>query len=307
MASLLGGQKATSIIATRIAWVAGRKLLGYMPQEIQDFISGNKITDEIYKDYIKNNISDSSMQGASLSEALFFNGSSKELTSYGSAYGQNNNVNGWFGETEYVVMGLEIIGDNTILLFPCVSGFPRISYHTAKNNQPIATNKVPITTNRRVEPSRYYWEFPVKYLRVYGSNNNDDKVIDTRNSLQKFKDGVSSAINAVENLSFDTNNTSGQQQKRQIPTYAEIITYLKQFQTQFGCYLYLGLGVPRIEVTADIDIETQKGDLDCVYVRLTCTETQTFDFVNLKATNSIGINNVSRSSNTSVNGYSLNM
>lgn len=295
-------QKTSNIVLTRVAWVAGQKAAGYLPESVQNFLSGNKMSSEIMEEYMINNIGEEPNLISDITSSM--------ISTYGSMTynAQDNNTLGWYGETPKVLMALEAIGGNAILTFPCLNGFPKISFHVEANQQPVATNKVPVTTNRRVVPTQFVWEFPVAYLRVYGENDAGSKTIDTRNKLQKFADNAKTSINSVTSLSFDKweDNESGQQRPRQTPTYAEIINHLKRFQTQFGCYLYTGLGSPRMEVTTKIDIETQKGDMDCVYVRLVCTETQLFDFVNLKASGGIVNNMNTRSSNATTNGGQLN-
>lgn len=273
-------------ILTTTAWAAARKMLGLLPEDWQNAINNNPVSKDIFKEYVEFN------RGV-IPKITASNNIPANILEIGSTtlYGASGR--------SYVSMVLEIIGSNQYLVLPCINGFPKIQMHTEANRRPVATNKAPVTTNRRPEPIVYKFEFPIQYLRVYGSNTIENDEAYIKNRLERKQK------NSIGFLS--RSKLVGEKQIRSINTYEQIITHLRQFQTQHGCYLYLGFGSPRIEVTCSLDISTQKDKMDCVYVAMVLTETQRFDFTKAKSSfkNSMDVSQIvsgKKVSNANKNG-----
>lgn len=331
-----------NLLVTQLAWTAGHKALEFLPDGLRQKIAGSTSKEDIGEFLTHNRSRDPEMvkiydektpnvatieldenghpkktNSTATQDSLWEadkNGELKPKENFSvkgsnvyknSAYGKEK----WFyvkaddfkGGAGYTCMYLRVQGTDMIMEVPCVNGCPKISLKVIQNERPTASNEW-ATTNRRVKPRTFIFEFPIAYLRVYGYNDYDENLQDMRSALQKLKDKVNDKVDGVmasvkNKLGFDSNPIAyddelddpefkNRKRERQIPTYSEVLAALFPFPSQFGCYLYTGLAFPKISVSCSMDIESQKGDMDCVWVKMTLIETQEFDFQNL------GVNNI---------------
>ena len=182
----------------------------------------------------------------------------------------------------FVGMFLRVQGFDTTMLLPCVDGSPKITMQVIHNEMPTASNEL-VTTNRRIKPMVFRFSSPMAYLRIYGKNAYNTEVRDARSKLTKAKDYLKEKWNDLNPIDFfDMETAKHQVMDRQIPTYAETLNALSKFPRQFGCTLYTGIFNSPISVTCSIEIQSQKGDMDCVWVDMTLVESIEFNFYELK-------------------------
>lgn len=252
-------------ILTSCAWLAARKMIGLLPEDWQLALSGNKMSDDIIEEYASNR--------TGTPPALINSNAPADILQKGNPV--------YYGNGKYISMILEVPDTNQYLVIPCVDGSPTIQMHTEANLRPVATNKAPITSNRRPKPVEYRFKFPIQYLRTYGINNAEEVDNNVQNELMKKKTSNS--------IGFSSFRTPSKPRARNIHTYEQIMTHLRQFHNQTGCYLYTGWGQPKIEVTANITISSGHRNMDCIYVILDLVETHRFDFANISTKGGLGI------------------
>lgn len=320
-----------NLLVTQLAWTAGHKAMNYLPESWKNKIGGKRSGDEV-RDFLTLN----RMAVHTKTQIFNANDTVAKIDDNGKVtQGEPDMVNmvksntvgntNWYyvqaddfkGGAGYTCMYLRVQGTETILEIPCVDGCPEIEMNVIQNEMPTASNEL-VTTNRRVKPMVFRFRFPIAYLRIYGENDPNQEVIDVRNSLQKFTDKVTGAINSVgdavdskikswlgqdnNDYAYDPDLQSYQEnalRERSIPTYAQVLGQLVQFPRQFGCYLYMGFGFTKIGVTCSIKLTSQKGDMDCIWVDMTLVETMEFNFETLTSTKVTDWQNVT--STTSAN------
>lgn len=313
-----------NIIATNLAWEAGRKALGYLPEKWRNAISG-KTDDATLRDFIIDNTGergDKPIQYDDVVIATDKGGESDELALNfghmgGSSYSYNESGElGRVSDRYYIsdfnanrlaTMFLRVQGSSTIMIIPCVDGSPKISMQVVHNEMPTASNNI-TTTNRRVKPIVFKFSFPIAYLRIYGTNSNDKETKDARSSVTKLKDKAKSTFNLynpIGALDFKETTSYHVVRERTIPTYSQVFKELVQFPKQFGCWLYMGFGVPKISVTCSIEMQSQKNDMDCIWVEMTLVETMEFDFNKLEETYTSGLSNKQSITSSNSQGQSV--
>ena len=247
-----------TIIGSNVAFYAANKALGYLPEDWQSAIGGNQ-SKELYNEYL--NLSN---QGTPLilnNDRLFMEASTGDA----NYYSMNSTGNAI----------LQIIGGTSdILILPFCDGYPIIKQDVIPNELPIASNLGVGTTNRRIAPTEWIFNFPIQYLRIYGENDTNKQITDARDWTQKARDTFNS-YNPIGFLDIEAKD-SGMQRERTIPTYAQIVNKILSFGTQFGCYLYMGFGSPKYKVTCSIEIQSPK-ETQAVRVKIKLTHTQDFD------------------------------
>lgn len=320
-----------NLLVTQLAWTAGHKALNYLPENWKNKISGSRSENEI-TDFLLQNRAQQRMfieifqSGDTI--AKLNNDGEVEATSpsYQFKYATDGNPD-WFytkaddlrGGAGYTCMYLRVQGTETIMEIPCVDGCPEIEMNVIQNEMPTASNEL-VTTNRRVKPLVFRFRFPIAYLRIYGENNASKETTDVRNSLQKAKDKLMDKINDVKSsvmeklgieddndIAYDPDIGQGNEvMERSIPTYSQVLGTLIQFPRQFGCYLYMGFGFTKIGVTCSMKLTSQKGDMDCIWVDMTLTETMEFDFENLTTIKVSDWQNTTSTTSSNVSGNKVN-
>lgn len=206
----------------------------------------------------------------------------------------------------FVGMFLRVQGFDTTMLLPCVDGSPKITMQVVHNEMPTASNEL-VTTNRRIKPMVFRFSFPMAYLRIYGKNAYNAEVRDARSKLTKAKDYLKEKWNNLNPIDFfDMETAKHQVMDRQIPTYAETLNALSKFPRQFGCTLYTGIFNSPISVTCSIEIQSQKGDMDCVWVDMTLVESIEFNFYELKTESVFDWQNKQSIAQAEANGSKVN-
>lgn len=279
-----------AIIASSLAWNAANKLVGLIPENILAPII-KKPTKSLQAQFTINHggnyVQEYVSQEVEFDDFLKEDGDKKTSREINFTGGIESSH--MYYMDNLPLMWLQVQSNNTWLAMPCIKGFPKITMASIPNQMPIASNLVPATTNRRIEPARFLFEFPIAYLGVFGENPEFAGVAnihDERNWLQKTTDfakkgGNWNPINWVADKDID-GMAQGQRMDRGIPTYDQVYSLLEKFPSQFGCYLYMGIGSRKIPCSASIQIESTIDDVDCVYVRIELTECQEFDFNKLK-------------------------
>lgn len=279
-----------NILVTQIAWNAGKKAYGYIPDSVKSFLGLSDDDSEKQLDYLINNVATDREVTIDISD---INKSKKYVLIEPSAPDLYNvdsfNKNTGVG---YHTCFLKMINpnssnssmveyinevDNNILKIPCVNGCPKIEFSTQGNRMPIASNQKGLTTNIVVNPTKIFFEFEIAYLRILGINNPNREAqdVDTLASrYYKFKKAVKDATRGIVDLGIsdmDEEDNLYQVRDRSIFTFQQIYKYLNQFNTNKPCWLYLGF-TDRIPVSVNMKINAGKGDMDCVSVQLELTE-----------------------------------
>lgn len=330
-----------NILVTQIAWKAGHKALQYVPDNIKEFLTGNQ-NDGIMQDYIYENkginasLTDSEtyaditesqnllngVEGVSKTQEILASEKSQlnaivEVDKNIGTMILNGNSNMFYlsGKQNYASMILRVQGQGDQFLYlPCVNGSPIIEMKVESNMMPIANMNEGATTNRRVIPKRFLFSFPISYLRIYNTNSANEKKSNTMGKLEKIKMRMQQAKKALEKAkNFDNpmgafdNPSEGQ--ARTILTFEEIYGEISNFHTQFGAWLYTGIGkAPKISVTANITLTAQKNDIDAVFVDIELIENMEFDYTEFKNTSTrttfIGSYNATTQGESIPNGQS---
>lgn len=306
---------AGNILVTQLAWKAGHTAMGYLPESVQNFF-GKKQDKGLVHDYlIEHKGVNQSLTETKAVGGVKYTGLNKSMgnvteESYTTESGytltyedtdESKDVGLMIlegdrkkyylnGRKAYTSMVIQVQGFDQYLILPCVQGYPIITMNVEQNLMPIASLQNGVTTNRRVVPKEYLFKFPVAYLRIYGTNSENEKKSNTMSALEKFRMRAKQAVNAVNKLkNFEnpvgafTNPSEGQ--ARDIPTYQEIYEEICNFHTQFGVYLYMGFNVPKISCTASITMNSQEGDTDAVFLTVKLVESQEFDYQQFTNTN----------------------
>lgn len=303
----LGG----NLLLTQLAWTAGHKAMSYLPKKWQNRLAGRR-DDATLKDFLVNNRQKypEIVQILSGNETIFSPKENKQVkvkdlegyTDDGIIRLTNEGKRDWFyvkandpesyGGAGYVCMYLRVQGTDTIMEIPCVDGCPEIDMQVVQNEMPTATNEI-VTTNRRVKPLVFRFRFPVAYLRIYGENDSEVEAEKIELSIkQKAFNKAKQKWNDLNPFGYDMALTKPNEvRQRTIPTYAQVLGQLIQFPRQFGCYLYMGFGFTKLGVTCSMKLSSQKGDMDCIWVDMTLTETMEFDFNKLESTSVADIKN----------------
>lgn len=277
------------IMGTAVAWTAGKKLYSMIPESITAPFSKSpkkSLQEEFYINYDGKYLEKEEVAEVTFTDFLSDRSVTREIGFTSSTMAEDMFYNG-----NITTMWLQVQSNDTWIALPCINGFPKITMRTIPNTMPIASNLVPATTNRRIEPTRFLFEFPIAYLGVYGANDEFDWSIknsyDERNWLQK---GMAFAQkggnwNPINWLGGDIDGlVPGQRQDRGIPTYDQVYSLLEQFPSQFGCYLYMGIQNRKIPCSASIEIESTKNGVDAIFVKFELIECQEFDFDKLRVT-----------------------
>lgn len=298
-----------AIIASSLAWKTANKLVGLIPDNVLSPIL-KKPTKSLQEQFSINPRGDFVQEQDYISQKVEFEDFLKEGQADRKSKKEIYFTRSIESEHMYYmynlpIMWLQVQANNIWLAMPCIKGFPKITMSAIPNQMPIASNLVPATTNRRIEPAKFLFEFPIAYMGIYGENPDFGGAIgikDGRNWLDKTTDKLKSGgnwnpINWVADKDID-GQAKGQKMERGIPTYDQVYSLLEKFPSQFGCYLYMGIGSRKIPCSASIQIESTINDVDCIYVRIELTECQEFDFNKLKVAD-VNTNNVN---NFSTNG-----
>lgn len=282
------------IMGTAVAWAAGKKLYSMLPESLTAPFSTKpkqSIEEDFYVNYSGKYLEKEEVAEATFTDFLSGKSVTREIGFTNSSMAENMFYNG-----NITTMWLQVQSNDTWIALPCINGFPKITMRTIPNTMPIASNLVPATTNRRIEPARFLFEFPIAYLGVYGANEEFEADIreakDERNWLQKGLDKLTwdnnipekwNPIGGLSNGDID-GNVQGQRMERSIPTYDQVYSLLEQFPSQFGCYLYMGIQNRKIPCSASIEIESTKNGVDAIFVKFELIECQEFDFDKLRVT-----------------------
>lgn len=282
------------IMGTAIAWTAGRKLYSMIPESVTAPFSKNpkqSLEEDFYVNYGGNYLEKEQTENSTFTDFLSGKKVTRSIGFTSSSMAENMFYNG-----NLPLMWLQVQSNDTWIALPCINGFPKITMRTIPNTMPIASNLVPATTNRRIEPAKFLFEFPIAYLGVFGANEEFSADIreakDERNWLQKGLDKITwdndisekwNPIGGIGNGDID-GNVQGQRMERSIPTYDQVYSLLEQFPSQFGCYLYMGIQNRKIPCSASIEIESTRNGVDAIFVKFELIECQEFDFDKLRVT-----------------------
>ena len=288
------------IMGTAVAWTAGRKLYSMIPDSVTAPFSKSpkkSLEEDFYVNYGGNYLEKEQTEEPTFTDFLSGKKVTRTIGFTSSSMAENMFYNG-----NLPLMWLQVQSNDTWIALPCINGFPKITMKTIPNTMPIASNLVPATTNRRIEPAKFLFEFPIAYLGVFGANEEFTADIreakDERNWLQK---GMALAQkggnwNPINWLDGDIDGlVPGQRMERSIPTYDQVYSLLEQFPSQFGCYLYMGIQNRKIPCSASIEIESTRNGVDAIFVKFELIECQEFDFDKLRVTKT----NVSNKQDTS--------
>lgn len=281
------------IVGSSIAWAAGCKLYSMIPESVTAPFSAKpkkSLEEDFYVNYGGNYLEEEQTAEPTFTDFLSGKKVTRNIGFTSSSMAENMFYNG-----NLPLMWLQVQSNDTWIALPCINGFPKIIMRTIPNTMPIASNLVPATTNRRIEPAKFLFEFPIAYLGIFGANEEFSVDIreakDERNWLQKgidkatwdnkFADAWWNPLGGIENGDID-GNVQGQRMDRAIPTYDQVYSLLEQFPSQFGCYLYMGIQNRKIPCSASIEIESTRNGVDAIFVKFELVECQEFDFDKLR-------------------------